>query len=72
LPGRPYGERTVPKDTIRAIIPEEDSKGPSAATAAFSAGAALTTLATAATAAARAIRIAIVDLEAQYIIGNAS
>jgi len=72
LPGRPYGERTVPKDPIRAIIPEEDSEGAAAATAAFTAGTALTTLTTAATAAARAIRIAIVDLDAQYIIGNAS
>jgi hypothetical protein len=72
LPGRPYGERTIPKDSIRAIIPEEDSEGPSAATAAFTAGTALTTLATTATTPTRAIRIAIVDLEAQYIIGNAS
>jgi hypothetical protein len=72
LPGRPYGERTVPKDPIRAIIPEEDSEGAAAPTAAFTAGTALTTLATATTAAARAIGIAIVDLEAQYIIGNAS
>jgi hypothetical protein len=72
LPGRPYGERTVPKDPIRAIIPEEDSEGAAAATAAFTAGTAFATLATTATTPARAIRIAIVDLEARYIIGNAS
>jgi hypothetical protein len=72
LPGRPYGERTVPKDPIRAIIPEEDSEGAAAPTAAFSAGTAFATLPTTATTPTRAIRIAIVDLEAQYIIGNAS
>jgi hypothetical protein len=72
LPGRPYGERTVPKDSIRAIIPEEYGESAAAPTAAFTAGATLATLPTAATAATRAIRIAIVDLDAQYIIGNAS
>jgi hypothetical protein len=72
LPGRPYGERTIPKDPIRAIIPEEDSEGAAAATAAFTAGTALTTLATTATTPTRAIRITIVNPEARYIIGNAS
>ena len=72
MPGRPYGERTVPKDTIRAIIPEEDSEGAAAPTAAFTAGTAFATFTTTPTTPTRAIRIAIVDLDAQYIIGNAS
>jgi hypothetical protein len=72
LTGGTYGKGTVAQDTISAIIPEEDSEGAAAPTAAFTAGTALTTLATATTAAARAIGIAIVNREARYIIGNAS
>ena len=72
MPGRPYGERAVPKDPIRAIIPEEDSEGAATPPAPFTARAALTTLATTATTPTRAIGIAIVNPEARYIIGNAS
>jgi hypothetical protein len=72
LPGRPYGERTVPKDTIRAIIPEEDSEGAAAPTAPFSAGTAFATFTTAATTPTRAIGIAIVNRYAEYIIRYAS